>query len=400
MFNRNMLLIIAMLAPAGASTATTFKSGQGDISWAASAGLGYNSNVFQAPSSPYIDYAALPLGLNPTIVPQKKTGFFIPFEIKAEAAKNHNQDIQLLGSAMASGNFYLQSNLRNANEYSIRLLGGSKFILGRKEKSENYLYVGFLLGKHKQVYVDHDSGLDKTTTLSGTDISNRYSYKNMGLETKYKHRTGAVDFGFTGQYIKYDYEDPIAVSQLDHGYYRLGGDVSLPVASKVKLELTLDHSVRDYSYRHSHDATGAYKSASPLLLYTYNTAGATLRDRISPEWLLYLDYDQSQRTDAYVGYNDYKEKKYGARLLFEHGPFKSRLALHHWNRDYPNGFAFDVAGQGAKTYDGNDVKFKAESEQSKNASLWAELAYKVQHSTDLRYDFSGSQVMAGMSWIF
>lgn len=400
MINNRILFIFTILMPAIASAATSPKTEQGDIAWSVSTGLGYDSNAYQAPSSPYIDYAALPLGLNPTEVPKKKSGIFVPFEIKAETKKSHSQDIRLLGSATAAGSFYPQPGLRNANNYNVRLRAGSEFVLGREGKSENTLYVGALIGKHKQVYVDHDSGLDKTTTLSVTDISNRYSYMSLGGEARYKHRTGKIDFGFVGQFVLYDYEDPVAVSQLNHTYYRLGGDVSLPVASQVKLDISLDHSVRDYSYRHSHDATGVYKSAYPLLLYTYNAVGATLRDRISPEWLLYLDYDHSQRTDAYVGYNDYRENRFGMRLLYEQGSIKTRLALHHWGRDYPNGFAFDVATRGAKTYSGNDLKLKAELEQSKNSSLWAELVYKAQHTTDLRYDFVGSQIMAGMSWAY
>ncbi|HSM99337.1 MAG TPA: hypothetical protein VLS47_10025 [Gallionella sp.] len=399
MSNKILFFIIAMIVPSVAFAAITPPTGQGGIAWSISTGLGYDSNVYHAPRATYTDYAAVPVGSNPTVVPQKKSGYFIPYEMKAELAKKPERDNRLLGAVTADGSFYL-GGFSNANDYNVRLLAGPEFVLGREGKSENTLYVGALIGKHKQVYFDHDSGLDKATTLSGTDISNRYSYMSTGFEAKYKHRTGKVDFGFVGQYINYDYEDPVVVSQQDHAYSRLGADVSLPIATQIKLDLSLDHTVRDYSDRHTHDAMGVYSSTNPLLLYTYNAFGATLRNRISPDWLLYLDYDHTQRADAYVGYNDYKENRYGARLLYEQGRFKSRLALHHWGRDYPNGFAFDVAGQGAKTYSGNDLKFKAELEQTKNSSFWAELVYKSQNSTDLRYDFVGSQIAAGMSWAY
>lgn len=399
MQNKIIFLIAFTFMSVNVSAATP-KAEQGDITWSVSTGLGYDSNAYQAPRAPYVDYAALPLGLNPTVVPQKKSGIFVPFEIKVETTKSSNRDTRLVGSVTATGSFYPQAELRNANAYNVRLQAGPEFVLARDGKVEDTFFIGALIGKHKQVYVDHDSGLDKTTTLSGTDISNRYSYMDTGLEAKYKHRTGSIDYGLHGQYILYDYEDPVVVSQQDHTYSRLGANVSLPVVSRIKLDLSLDRSVRDYSNRHSHDALGVYKSAYPLLRYTYNAVGATLRDRISPEWLLYLDYDHSQRTDAYVGYNDYRENRFGIRLLYEQGGIKTRLALHHWNRDYPNGFAFDVAGQAAKTYSGNDLKFKAELEQGKNTALWTELVYKAQHTTDLRYDFVGSQIMAGMSWAY
>ncbi|MBI5891967.1 MAG: hypothetical protein HZB47_15065 [Nitrosomonadales bacterium] len=391
--------IIAMAISAVAANSHA-AGDQGMFKWSASAGMGYDSNAYQAPGAPYVDYAALPIGLNPTITPSVESGYFVPYEIEVVAEQNRDRDIRFAGSATADGNLYLDSALANANEYNFRLRGGSEFVLARAGKSENVLYVGALLGKHKQLYVDHDSGLAKTDTVSGSDISERYSYIGTGIEAKYEHRTGKIDYGFNGQYILNNYEDPVVVSQLDHTYYTVGADASLALLAKTRLSLSFDHAVRDYSDRHSRDTQGRYSSANPLLLYTFNAVGATLHNRISSDWLLYLDFDHTQRTDDYVNYNDYKESRYGARVLFEKGRYKARLALHHWGRDYPNGFAFDVAGQGAKTFSGNKLKFKAEMEQSTNASLWTEIVYNVQNATDLRYDYDRTQIMAGMSWTY
>ncbi len=395
------LFMVAMFLPAMAFAASAPKSApiveNSNITWSAETGLGYDSNAYQAPRNPYIDYA---LGSNPLVVPKAESGFFVPYKIKVDAVKNRGQDNRLLGSAKADGSFYLGSGLSNANEYNVALHGGTEHVLARKEKSEDTFYVGALLSKHKQVYVDHDSGLGKTTTLSSTDISGRYSYTNIGLEAEYKHRIGKIDYGFSGLYTDNDYEDPVVVAQMDHTYYKLGADASFPVASKTNLNLSFDHSVRDYSDRHARDAQGVYSSANPLLQYSYNAAGATLRNRISDAWLLYLDYGRTLRSDSHMGYGDYSEDRYGARLVFEQGVFKTRLGLHHWARDYPNGFAFDVAGMGAKTYSGNDLKVRAEMAQTKNTTLWTELVYDSQQSTDLRYDYVRTQLMAGMSWAY
>jgi len=418
---RTAMIIIALASPAMASAATEPKPpevepinattepekltvapepGSSNYRWSAMAGLGFDSNAFQAPRSTYVDYAALPIGSNPTVVPQKKSGILVPFEIKTDVAQSQDQDTRLLGAASAGGNIYPGGSLSNANEYNVRLSGGYENILRRKGKSENTLYVGALIGKHKRIYVDHDSGLEKTTTLSGTDISSRYSYTNFGIEAEYKHRVGKINYGLNGKYLLYDYDDPVAVSQLDHNYYRLGADASFPLAQHTRLNISYDHSVRDYANRHSRDAQGRILNANPLAVFTYNAVGASLRSRISPEWLLYVDLDHSQRSDGYVSYDDYKESRYGARLLYERDRLKTRLSLHHWVRDYPNGFAFDVAGQSAKNYSGNDLKFKAKLEQTKNTALWAELVYDSQHATDLRYDYIRTQIMAGMSWAY
>jgi len=393
------MFVVAMTLSAWASAATAPETDANNIKWSASTGVGYDSNVYQAPGSAYTDYAAFPLGSNPVVNPKIKSGLFVPYEVKMAAEKINDQNSRLLGSASLDGIFYAGGGLSDANEYNLGLKGGPEYVISSKEKSEDTVYVGAVLEKHKQVYVDHDSGAIKTTT-SGADISNRYSYTSIGVEAKYKHTIGRIDYGVNGQYILNDYEDPIVVSQLDHSYYTLGADASIPVANKTRLNLSFDHKVRDYSKRHAHDAQGIYSSANPLLLYTYNVVGVSLRNRISPDWLLYLDFDHTQRADGYVSYNDYNENRYGIRVLYEQGRLKARLAMHHWGRDYPNGFAFDVAGQGSKTYNGNVLKFKAELEQTRNSSFWTELLYKAQHTTDLRYDYVRTQVMAGMSWAY
>jgi len=402
---RPTLFVAAMVLFALASAATEPKAERSDLTWSAATGLGYDSNAFQAPSVPYYDYyagklLALPPASTPLVTPQRKSGFFVPYEIKAELAKIRDRDSRLLGSAAADGSLYL-GGLSNANEYNIRLQGGIENVMAREGKSEDTLYAGALFGKHRQVYVDHDSGTSKSTTISGTDISGRYNYMRFGVEAKYKHRTGGFAYGFIGQYILNDYEDPIIVSQQDHNYYRLGADASIKVAKPTRLELSFDHSARDYSNRHALDAQGNYSSVNnPLLNYKYNSFGATLRNRMSEGWLLYLDYDRNTRTDNFAGYGDYKLNRYGARLLYAQGALKTRLAFHHWTRDYPNAFAFDVVGQPAKTYSGNLLKLKAELEQTKNTSLWTELVYKAQSTTDLRYDYIRNQIMAGMSWAY
>jgi hypothetical protein len=374
--------------------------GSTSFTWSAMAGLGYDSNAFQAPRSAYVDYAALPIGSNPVVVPQKKSGLFIPFELEAEIVQTHDLDTRLRGAATADGSLYPAGSVSDADEYNVRLRGGYEFVMGRKEKSENTFYVGALAGKHKQIYVDHDSGLGKTTTLSGIDISTRYSYTNFGIEADYEHRVGNVNYGLNGKYLLYNYDNPVAVSELDHNYYRLGADASFPVVQHMRLSVSFDHSVRDYANRHSRNAQGRILNANPLALFTYNSVGASLRNRISPQWLLYVDLDHSQRSDGYVSYDDYEENRFGVRVLFEQERIKGRLSLHHWARDYPNGFAFDVAGQGTKNYSGNDLKFKAELEQTKNSALWAELIHDFQSTTDLRYDYVRTQIMAGMSWAY
>lgn len=405
MFRKLLITIIAMTLSAMATAEVAPNSDSGNIKWTASTGMGYDSNAFQAPRSPYSDVAAgdllrkvNPAATDPYMVPKAKSGFFVPYAIKADMAKARGQDSRLLVAGAVDGSFYLGSGLSNANKFNASLKGGTEYILASKEKSEDTLYVGALFENHKKVYADHDSGTDKFTVNSSKDISTLYNYIRVGVEANYKHRTGDIDYGANGKYAVNDYENPPGAPQQDHSYFTIGVDTSIPVVPKTRLNLSYDHAVRDYTNRHSHDLTAAFSTS--LLAYTFDTFGASLRNRISPDWLLYLDLDHSTRADNYQGYGDYKENRYGARLLYEQGSIKTRLAFHHWGRDYPHAFAFDVLGQPAKTYSGNDLKFKAEMKQTDNTALWAELVYEAQNTTDLRYDYVRTQLMAGMSWAY
>jgi len=380
-----------------ASKSSEPNAGAVEIKWSASSGLGYDSNAHQAPSAAYFDFSA---GKN--VTPQAKSGFFIPYAVKMEADKKTNLNNKLTGSASLDGSTY-QSGLSNANEYNLDISGGMEHVLNRKGKVENTVYVGAVVGKHKQVYVDHDSGASKASTAgqtAGTDISGRYSYTSMGVEAAYKHRTGMIDYGFDGQYLINDYEDPVVVSQEDHTSLKVGADAGILVAQQTKLNFSVKHTVLDYSKRNARDSLGVLSVNNPLLLYTYDQIGVSLRHRISEQWLVYGDFDRTQRVDDNVGYNDYNQNKIGGRILFEAGRIKGRMGLHHWTRDYPNAFAFDKAGQPAKTYSGDDLKVKAELERTKNSAYWAELVYDAQTSTDLRYDYVRSIIMAGMSWAY
>lgn len=392
------LVALSMTLSATPCAAAAPKDENGGFALFAEAGFGYDSNAFRAPRNSYVDYAAIPLGSNPTVVPQSKSGFFVPFKAGVEAGKRHENNGRLIGSATVDGRHYL-GGLGKADELNFAANGGSAFDLGKSGDSNRTAYVGAVYEQHQQVYVDHDSGAPKTTTLSGSNISERYNYTSVGLEGEYKHEMGRIDYAIKGRYLTNDYSDPVVVSQLDHTYVLVGGDVGYLVRERTKLSFSAARSTRDYSDRHARDASGVYSStANPLLKYTYNALGVTLRNRVSSDWLFYLDYDYRERVDGFVNYNDYQSHRYGGRFVHEQGALKTRVALHRWQRDYPHAFAYDVAGQPAKTYSGNVLRVKAEFAQTRQLSFWAEAILNAQDSSDLRYAYDRKQIMAGVRW--
>lgn len=367
---------------------------QGKVTWSAGTGMGYDSNAFQAPRKAYVDYATAG---NPTVVPQEKSGFFVPYKASVEAEKQiEQQDGRLIGSATVDGNFYL-GGLGNANEFNLEANGGALLNLGGKT-SKRTLYAGLVFEKHDKVYVDHDSGASKTTA-GGSNISNRYNYIGSGIEGEFKDNVADIDYSVKTRYQTNTFDDPVVVAAMDHTFFTVDGEADYHVKKGIKLKFSAAHSTRNYSKRHARRADGVYSSiTNPLLKYTYNDLGVTLRNRISSVWAVYLDYDYSQRIDGYVNYNDYKSHRYGGRIAFEEELLNGRVSLHHWKRDYPHAFAFDVAGQAGKVYSGTDLKFKAEFVETKNLSFWAEAIITMQNSTDLRYEYDRKQLIAGVKW--
>jgi len=79
------LVALSMTLSATPCAAAAPKDENGGFALFAEAGFGYDSNAFRAPRNSYVDYAAIPLGSNPTVVPQSKSGFFVPFKAGVEA---------------------------------------------------------------------------------------------------------------------------------------------------------------------------------------------------------------------------------------------------------------------------------------------------------------------------
>lgn len=398
----NTAFIAAMMlsTPLYAATPTLQSDETVEYRWSAKTGLGYDSNAYRAPNSSYVDFAALPTGSNPTVVPEKQSGYFVPYAISVEAKSFRDDNNTLIGSGDLNGSAYIGSGLTNANQINIELSGGLAHKLQHDKNEKNTIYIGGIIGKHNRVYVDRDSGQGQTLT-AGEDASNRYNYIKLGVEAEYKHRSDNFDYGFNALLSTNNYDSIVGTStEEDHTYFVLGADASTPIADQTRLKFSLAHKARNFSKRRSRDAQGTLLTTNPLLRYTYNSAGITVRSRLSDQWLVYGDFDYRRRVDGIVGYNSYNQSRVGVRLLYEQGKLKTRLALHHRERDYPNGFAFDDPIGGAKTYRGNVLKLKAEWELTKDTGLWAELAYDAQTATDLRYDYVRTLVMAGMSWTY
>lgn len=358
-------------------------------------GLGFDSNAYRTPSDPYIDYApTVPLAITPNV----QSGFFVPLESDIQYRGRHGrQRMGFVAQYGLNAHIYPDSELENATTFSQALRAGAEVLLGGSGRKHNTFSLLPYIKQHHQTYSDRDDGLEKTSSTSGTNISDRYSYVARGLEAELKIETPVVPFNIWAEGANLDYEDPVVVDQYDHRYFALGGEAEIPFGKRVDLIAGLEYKIKDYEERRAIDLNGDLITGTTRK-YVYNIAGLSLRTRFSRKWVMYLDYQRTEREDTYVGYYDSSEDKFGVRLRFNSDPFSARLAVQVLDRDYPNAYAFDNPTQPHLEYQALEFKAKGEYKLAKHLSLWLEGKYWDQETTDSRYAYDRYQTMLGVRW--
>lgn len=370
-----------------ASRSDNKKSG---LSVAVEAGLGYDSNVFLTPDNQYVNPVT-----GRTVTTDKQAGFFIPLGIDAKYLRPLGNSARLLSDFSFDGHIY-EPDVDNANLYDVKFSLGPEFSISK----DSSLYAGMILGYHKEIYYDRDDGQNEVSSVSATDISDRYTYSNAGVELSYRHELGKVGYEVFGSIEKRDYEDPIVVSQYDHDYLKFGGSVDYDLAASTKVSAGYRYSIRDYNDRQARDLNGNLV-ANQQLEYTYHTIDLVLKQRVNKSLVVYVDYSRQERKDEFLGYNDYSQNRYKVWGTYKAtDDLKVKMAVSYWDREYDRAFAFDDSLGGKKDYSGVTFDAGAEYGYSKSVAFWADLNYDSQDTTDKRYDYDRTQLSAGVKYEF
>jgi hypothetical protein len=385
----------AYAAEPGTKSVTKKDAVQSGLSWSASVGLAYDSNIYRAPSAPYVDEApSVPVA----VTPDEQSGFYVPLGLKGVYRHLLNDSNALLTGYRFSGDLYIDSDFSNANNLSHKIRLGDEYTVKKNKAGSDTLYVGLLISSVKDQYVDRDSGLDQTTSAA-VDVSDRYSYNATGIEAAYKSNTGKIKYALKFKLINRDYDDPVVISQYDNTYMSLGGDVKFRLSKPSKLKLAVRHYTYDYDERPSRNVQGRLFASNPTRNYTYNEFSIAYAHRINKHWRGYAEYVIKKRSDDSVGYHDYDADKIRLRIKYRHNKkLQMKLALTSWQRDYPNAFAFDRQSQGELDYDGVIVEFDSKYHIDKHRSFVAKFNWRDDNSTDLRYEYERSKVLLGMKW--
>jgi len=390
-----MAIVLGVNSVIAAEIDTGPASVSGEFSWEASVGLGYDSNIYMAPDGKYNDYFYTP---SVPVDPVTHSGFFVPVRLDGLYESELNASNYLSTSYEFSGNFYVDRDYGNADVSTHTISVGDRYVLSEKGRLSDSIYGGIILTKKKDEYTERDTGLDKET--SGlVNIAARYNYTGTGVELEYKNRTSKIKYGVKFKRLVRNYENAVAISELDHTYTSLSGDVKFPINKNSKLKLKYKHSVYDYDDRHSRDATGFLSSANPLLEYVYDEYVISYLYKFGRDLDMYFDYNFKTRSDEYVGYNDYDRNKYKIRALYDYSKDVTiKAAFTYWERDYPNAYAFDNDLLEAKNYDGIKLEFEGDYAVTENKMYWLDFEWRDENSTDKRYEYDRMKIMAGVKW--
>jgi len=361
----------------------------------ASIGLGHDSNIYKTPRSDYYDPNS-PVVPNPingyNIFPTNYGGWFIPYNFKFSGSQETAPDTFFVGSYKLKGYRYLSNKYSNANRTDHKFSAGVKRLFEKNGVREKYLEGDLLVGHQKRLYLDRDTGENHPlSSTSNKDVSQRYTYDYTGFELLYKDRISPWQKKAALHIEKRDYFDVPGVneSQYDNTYTAIKLGVDKRLNKPLKLGIDFNHYIYDFVERKARNASGTLNG--PPRKYTYEQLKMALRYRMSKAWLHIIKLEYKTRKDHHVGYDDYTKTLFGFTSQWDvsHAD-RVKISLDSWNRKYDNAFAFDVAGQADKSYDGTTLELEYIREINQQWNINALYQNIVENSSDSRYEYKRS----------
>ncbi len=385
-------------------------------------GLGYDDNIFRSSDTSYLDpFAPKELdGTTGTTVPKVQSGLFVPYKLKAESKIKLSRfpwlkKVKLnkwTSKFKLTGRKYLDSDFENADDYKVSLKTGLEFLLKKLKKKKYTFYIGPIAEQKNKTYYDRDTGKEKLTNSGeqdgvplGLPIGERYNYLFYGLETELSIRTTLLEYAITAETRTYDYKST-AFDQFDHQRYRIGAEVSVQIIRPTKLTIGYDYFIRDYDVWIARRKVDGKKVAiprvdqvtpNPTREYTFHELDVSLKNRLSPLWAVYLDYNYQTRTDEFQGYSNFTRNVYKLRAIYnDKQQRRLKVSVAYWTRKHPNTFAFDNKNFPKTKYDALEFKLSGEMPLYRQWVLWGEIDSIQQDTTDPRYEYDRNQGIVGV----
>ena len=359
----------------------------------AHAGFGTDDNIFRSPGKPYIDYAdpALPL-----ITPEAASGAYTPVDLEARYWLNTFDLESFYFGYRLSGRFYQDSDLDNGNEYTQELRFGNEY----EREDEGYsrrVSSAFTYAQHEETYYDPDDGVARE--VGGEPIEDRLNYARWGPQIAFRQGYDKFSFGLHLKGQLWNYDKTGAVPEYDHEYFLLGGIVQYRFTPTSLLRFGLEKSTRRFTDRPSFDLDGNQAITNPTIQYDYIEAEITARQRLGDDLWFGFSYARTQRSDQYLGYNDYGRDHYEFDLHWRASP-RLQLEVGGYYRlyDYPNAYAFHNPVAGPKTLETASIRALASYRMTRSLNLDLRVESYEAVSTDARIAYDRLYYSLGVSW--
>ncbi|MEM6512285.1 MAG: tetratricopeptide repeat protein [Pseudomonadota bacterium] len=360
----------------------------------AKVGFGNNDNVYRSPSSDYVDLAN---PAQPVVTPQVTSGAFLPVELTLRYNLNSTEFENFYVAYRAKGDYYQDKELDTANEFVQEISFGNSFIRKRDDGVRTTVFSAFKIGQHIETFFDPDDGAERD--IDGVGIGDRFNFLRYGPELRIR-RAGerlALGFKFRGQLR--NYEDVELVPEYDHEFLSAGLHGQYKFTSTSLIRFDVEAMARRYGDRPSFDLDGRQRIGNPGVEYSYLVASVTARQRITRNAWFGVEYERTDRTDRYVGYNDYLRDSFGFEARWRPSDrFSIEANARYSLYDFPNAFAFNNDQLSRKTLESAIGSVEAEWRLTRRLSLVGELEHRETVSNDSRIQFDQNRFLLSVSW--
>ena len=359
----------------------------------ATVGYGNDSNIFRSPDRPYIDLSDR---TRPVVVPQVQSGAFVPVALLAKYQINSLPYEGFYGAYRLVGRYYPDEELENANEYLHELSVGSEY-RRKQDGRERRVHGAFKVARNDEVYYDPDNGLPRSS--GGVEAKDRMNYLRYGPEVSARQSGEKLSFGVRAKGELWDYEEAGELPEYDHEYFLFSAYGQFKFTSTALLRLTADYYSRRYSDRPAFDLDGQQRVGNPNIRYDYAALSLRARQRLGSNLWFGFDIRRTERTDQYVGYNNYTRDSFGFEFHWSPGGRFDLEANGTYNLyDFPNAFAFHEPTAGRKTQESVESELLASYRVTRHISIVAEAEFYERVSNDIRIQYDRTRYLIGVRW--
>ena len=266
-----------------------------------------------------------------------------------------------------------------------------------KDGVERTVFSAFEIAQHRETYFDPDDGIERD--VRGVDIGDRLNYRRYGPVLRLR-RSGeklALGFLFKGQLR--NYENVEVVPEYDHEYLRFGLSGQYRFTPSSLLRISVDGLARRYGDRPSFNLDGEQLLANPSVEYQYVSASLLARQRIFRSAWFGIEYERTERSDEFVGYNDFSRDAFEVDIFWRPSRrFRLRATGRYSIYDFPNAFAFNNNQLNRKTLETAEADVEARWRLTRRLSLVGEAALTDVVSNDTRIQYDQTRVMLSVLW--